>query len=291
MRRYIFILALAFAFCAAEGQGLRFISESDYVAMEKASIEMLEDLPSSHDLAKWFPPPGDQGDQGSCVGWAVAYGVKTYQEAIELQRKPTRPEHMFSPSFIYNQINDWGCMGGSSIREALNLMKNSGVATLESFPYDESDCQALPSGEIKGDAKNYTIDSWKTVEFRSEGIMKTLLFEGQPIVIGIVTDTWFNKLSEGEVHRVSSNRTTGGHALVVIGYDDRRGAYKVLNSWGDDWGDNGYGWIAYDIFTSMVREAYILVDSETPSQKTPPKKKDQSRAPKPSKEAVMRMED
>ena len=268
------ILTIGFALnlsVSSQAQGLRWLSDSDYESMEKASIELLEDVPSSHDLSKWFPPPGDQGSQSSCVGWALAYGIKSYQEAVELQRPPTEPEHMFSPSFIYNQINEWGCYGGSSILQALNLMKRSGVATLESFPYDEDDCEEIPSDGVKGDAKQYTISGWKRVEYRSEGAMKTLLVNGQPVVVGMMTDDWFYKLDEGEVYRVSSRRSNGGHALVVVGYDDRRGAYKVLNSWGTGWGDNGYGWIAYDLFADVVHEAYILEDSETKQDKTPSK--------------------
>jgi hypothetical protein len=47
-----------------------------------------------------------------------------------------------------------------------------------------------------------------------------------------------------------------------VGYDDSRGggAYKVLNSWGRRWGDNGYGWISYDMFEQQVKEAYTAQD-------------------------------
>lgn len=252
---------------SAPAQGLRFMSEEDYIAMEKASIALLKDVPASHDLSKWFPTPGNQGEQASCVGWALAYGIKTYQEAVELQRPPTSDDHIFSPAFIYNQINDWGCFGGSSIEDALNLMQNRGVATLSDFPYDEDDCEKEPTSDIKQSASNYTISGWKRVEFFNEGMMKTLLVSGQPIVIGMQTDAWFHKLEAGEVYRVASNRRGGGHALVVVGYDDRRGAYKVYNSWGTDWGDGGFGWMAYEIFVDVVREAYILEDEQTNIQK------------------------
>lgn len=253
------------------------MSESEYIAMEKASIELLEDVPPSQDLSKWFPTPGDQGEQGSCVGWAVAYGVKSYLEAVERQTPPTEDNQIFSPAFVYNQINQWGCMGGSSITDALELMQTSGVATLEAFPYNEADCQLEPNGDVKASASDYKIAGWKRVEFFNEGLMKTLLVEGNPVVIGMQTDSWFVKLDEGEVYRVASNRRGGGHALVVVGYDDRRSAYKVFNSWGTDWGTNGYGWIAYDLFVEVVREAYILEDDESVAPKKTKKKSKPSR--------------
>lgn len=258
---------------AQRATGLRFTSRTEYEQIEKASIQLLKDVPSEFDLTKWFPTPGDQGQQASCVGWALAYGIKTYQEAIRLQRRPTDSSHIFSPAYIFNQINH-GCSYGTNLRVALEFMRLSGVATLESFPYDENECHTLPNQDVKDEAKHHTITSWKRVEYRNEGLVKTFIASGKPIVIGMETDPWFYKLDEGEVYRVTSGRSTGGHAVVVIGYDDRRGAYKILNSWGNDWGDNGYGWIEYDLFSRIVHEAYVLEDGSvnTPINKGPRRK-------------------
>ena len=40
---------------------------------------------------------------------------------------------------------------------------------------------------------------------------------------------------------------SGGHAMLIVGYDDARGAWLVRNSWGPEWGDLGHLWIAYDV--------------------------------------------
>lgn len=48
--------------------------------------------------------------------------------------------------------------------------------------------------------------------------------------------------------------------MVVVGYDDNKQAYKIFNSWGTSWGDNGFGWISYPLFESKVREAYTAQD-------------------------------
>jgi hypothetical protein len=52
----------------------------------------------------------------------------------------------------------------------------------------------------------------------------------------------------------------GGHAMCVIGYDDRKegGAFEIMNSWGPEWGKNGIGWVLYKDFKHFVREAYGL---------------------------------
>ncbi len=50
----------------------------------------------------------------------------------------------------------------------------------------------------------------------------------------------------------------GGHAMCVVGYDDRLegGAFQIMNSWGPEWGENGIGWVRYGDFKEFVREAY-----------------------------------
>jgi hypothetical protein len=50
----------------------------------------------------------------------------------------------------------------------------------------------------------------------------------------------------------------GGHAMSVIGYDDylEGGAFQIMNSWGNEWGENGMGWVRYKDFDFFVKEAY-----------------------------------
>lgn len=51
-------------------------------------------------------------------------------------------------------------------------------------------------------------------------------------------------------HRPSDYIESGGHAMVVIAYDDNKygGSFQVLNSWGEDWGNNGKAWVPYRDF-------------------------------------------
>lgn len=265
------LLLLSISSLGQRSNGLLFADEEDYIHIQKASIRLLQNVPDHYDLSKWFPEPGDQGNQASCVGWALGYGIKTYQEARRLNRPPSSVEHVFSPSFIYNQISS-NCYEGSNIREALELMRTKGVAPMLSFPYDYNDCHKNPSNQIQAEAKQFTISDWKRVEFRNEGLMKSFIASGKPVVIGFETDEWFDNLKENEVYRVSSHRSTGGHAVVVIGYDDRRKAYRILNSWGTEWGDHGYGWIAYSLFDDVVHEAYVL---DVTKQRSPTAKRKQ----------------
>lgn len=52
--------------------------------------------------------------------------------------------------------------------------------------------------------------------------------------------------------------SSGGHALVVVGYDDRKEAFRSMNSWGKNWGDDGYIWVKYKDFGDFCKYAYVL---------------------------------
>jgi hypothetical protein len=55
-------------------------------------------------------------------------------------------------------------------------------------------------------------------------------------------------------------RGFGGHAMCVIGYDDNKdgGAFQIMNSWSEDWGNNGLAWVRYRDFEHFTKEAYGL---------------------------------
>ena len=93
------------------GTGLDFSSSAELAVVPEASIPFSgTTLPSSVDLSADLPTPGDQGAQNSCVGWAVAYALKTFLERREEKwslANAGQPDftHLFSPAYIYNQIN------------------------------------------------------------------------------------------------------------------------------------------------------------------------------------------
>lgn len=254
------ILCCSYVLSAQNGTGLIFIEEEDYKDIPLATSAMMGTLPSTVDLSSWFPTPGNQGQQSSCVGWAVAYGLKTYQEARERNIKPITNNQIYSPSFIYNQIKLGNCGSGSNIVQALNLLKSNGVSTINDFPYNQLDCYSIPNATVKQRAKNYAIAEWRRVDFKDDIEVKSQLNSGFPVVIGMRVDQGFQNLGFNQIYTGPSGLEKGGHAMVVTGYDDSKQAYKVLNSWGTSFGTNGYAWISYYAFKSRVKEAYTSQD-------------------------------
>lgn len=246
---------------ASRVTGLLFVDEATYQSVPLASSALMgATVPASADLSQHFPPPGDQGQQASCVGWAVAYALKGYQEARERGWSHDSDNRLFSPAFIYNQIKPAGCDGGSTFIEALNLLRRDGVATLARFPYTPADCGRMPAPEVRQEARPFAIADWRRVNVQDEVEVKSHLASGFPVLFGMVVDRPFTQLASGQVYDQVSGQSLGGHAMVAVGYDDGRQAFRVINSWGREWGDGGYGWISYRAFRRAVREGYVAQD-------------------------------
>jgi len=233
----------------------------------KSSLIGGSKLPASVDLSSKLPPPGNQGAQNSCVGWSIAYGMKTYQEKTArnwdlVEGGSLKKEHVFSPAYIYNQINK-GEDNGAMFADAFNLLKTKGVATLSTEPYDESDYLSKPNEEANKEAKNYKIAWAKTIDPADLKGIKSYLSKGYPVIIAVSFDENFTD-TKGPVvvSSMVTDENSMGHAMLVVGYDDGKNSFRIMNSWGKEWRDGGYCWFTYDVFKKIVREAWIAKDVE-----------------------------
>ena len=214
-------------------------------------------IPSSFYLD--LPSPDNQGSQGSCVAWAAAYGIISYHN-----EPPYYDSKLASPSFVYNQTKIGDCSDGSYFisngyyKGALNLLVEKGVCSLADMPYNESDCSQQPNTtQINNASDNKIVKYEKVTDLSSDNIKKALL-SGYPILIGAELDLDFCNSNSSYVWVSNSSSFVGNHAMVIMGYDDSKSAFKILNSWGTSWGDNGYGWIDYSNLSNVIFEAYIL---------------------------------
>jgi hypothetical protein len=242
--------------------GLIFLDEARYRSIPLASTPLMGILPPNVDMSNLFPPPGNQGEQGSCVGWAVAYALKSYQQEVQKHWALNTTDHVFSPAYIYNQLKTSGtCQSGISYVDALDLLRREGVSPWNRFPYDSSTCVAVPDSTVKSIAAQYAVADWRRVNVQDETEVKNELAAGFPVLAGIVVDPAFFHLGNS-VYAQFSGQNRGGHAVALVGYDDNKGggAFKIINSWGANWGDGGYGWISYGAFQQMAREGYVVQD-------------------------------
>jgi fibronectin type 3 domain-containing protein len=214
-------------------------------------------LPRSVDLTTLFPSARNQGQMNSCVGWATAYALKTYQENKERSWGADSDSELFSPNYIYNQING-GRDQGSSLYDAAELMVNQGVAPLTSFPLT-TDYRRQPNSSARQAAASFRNESFRRIDPGNTTAIKTLLADGHGLVFGMKVHESFYNVGTA-VYRSYSGAYLGGHAMTLAGYDDSKNAFLIFNSWGTNWGFAGKAWVDYNLFAELTHSVYAIYD-------------------------------
>ena len=234
-------------------------------------LETITGLPERVDHEAGMSPVKDQGQLGSCVGFAVS-AMKEFQEKKEhdeemAKGKRGRPKvYDYSEAWVYwnaKQLDPWGVEDeGTSIRYAMKVLQKIGVPTEKGWPYkDVNDVDAI------GDPKHWAslvarwalIDSYWRVMNLNE--LKIALVDG-PVPIGIPCFYEFF-LAEGDgfvKYPSNPNQIYGGHAICAVGYNDRSQIVKFKNSWGRSWGSNGYGYLPYRYIEDFLWDAWASKD-------------------------------
>jgi len=221
-------------------------------------------LPSSSSLTAYCPPIGDQGQYGTCTAWATAYYAHYMLDAMS---KTANSRCLYSPTWVYENIKavyDKYCTLGSTIEDALTFLQNTGDVPISELPYACG--TSITTTHAKNASQNRIKEfrrlfDWSSDDQNKIKSIKKSLSEKNPVVIGFITDNSFFRagdLWEPDDEYSSFNQIFGGHAMTVVEYDDNMygGAFRLINSWGTDWGTNGYCWVRYSDFTKNCKTAF-----------------------------------
>ena len=215
------------------------------------------------DFRSEFTPIEDQGSLGSCTANA---GV-ALQEYFE---KKAHGRYLdASRLFLYKvtrKLLGWTGDTGAYLRTTMGAMVLFGIPPSKYYPYDIARFDEEPPAFCYSFARNYLtirylrLDTYGLDREKLIGRIKLFLNLEIPSMFGFsVYSSIYQAEDDGEIpYPCRGERQLGGHAIVAAGYDDKKeitndycgkkttGAFIIRNSWGKDWGEDGYGYLPYD---------------------------------------------
>ena len=218
------------------------------------SDDVVDTLPSNYDARDdgIVTTPKNQESCGSC--WAFA-SVGAYESHL-IKQFNTSPQDLSEQQQVSCNLNMSGCCGGSST--ALQFWATQGAILESCGSYGDggTSCPTIRTvfcDNISGCAQlPNLVTNFHTIS-NDPDQMKASLYNDGPSYwrFDVYSDfsTFWRNAAAGTVYQNSSNTTRqGGHAVLLIGWDDAKQAYLCKNSWGATGGPQGDGtfWISYD---------------------------------------------
>lgn len=206
--------------------------------------------PASVDLRQAWWKIGDQGNTGSCVGWAAADGVMRHALVTAgrlAQGTPLSTRFVWMASketdeFVHTPetfIEE----SGTSLKAAVDILRKYGAVTDATLPFKVT--TLMYQGTVKdfyADAATRKASAYFNLG-KDVNQWKKWLAGGSPILAGLAVDQTFRDATttKGKLATFLPNTVAGGHAIAIVGYT-AAGDFIIRNSWGTNWGDKGFGY-------------------------------------------------
>jgi len=218
-------------------------------------------ITSSADLRPQCPDVYDQGQLGSCTANALAAAFEI-DEIKQGQRVVGTPSRLFIYYNERDQEGDVSTDAGAFTGDGVNGLHNLGVVSESDWPYDTSQFASRPDDSLYSQALNNTVTSFKQLT-QDETQIKQALYQGYPVLFTADIYASFESSAVGSSGNVpmpqSGEKKVGGHALIIVGFDDDNQVFTVRNSWGAKWGDQGYCYFPYQYVTDSTYTSQFWV--------------------------------
>jgi hypothetical protein len=246
----------------------------------KAPVPAPQTVAHSVDLRAGFPDIRDQWWRGTCVAFATM-GAMEYA----FKKNPSDLSEQYAYWMFKNaETGAARCQSGAFIFEAARLLHENGVPPAKDWHYQWLDIRELfrkdcfnketysdgaPPDQAKRDAKYY-IKSFTLVDGANgtdPTYLMSLLQAGHPIVYGVGiagTDwkawkSWFTPMIDVQVDQNKKPLAAkDSHAIVLVGYDLDKKAFRIRNSWGPLWGKWGYHWLSFDYVRTYGQGGFYI---------------------------------
>ena len=219
-------------------------------------------IPASRDLRESWWTVADQGETGSCVGWATADSVLRWMY-VKAGRVDER--ELLSPRFIWmaaKESDEFSTQpttfiedDGTSLKAALDVTRKYGAVPDRVLPFKTGRLYPNPAKTFYALAAKLKIKSYFNLG-GNLGNWRTWLATQGPILTCLEVDATWDGASDtgGELAVYQPQTARGGHAVALVGYTAN--AFIVRNSWGRSWGDKGYAYASWSYAQAAFTEAY-----------------------------------
>lgn len=220
--------------------------------MYSAPVMVLRKLSPLVDLRAKCPPVYDQGQLGSCTANALsgAFEFNCKKENLNVFM-PSRLFLYFNERVLNNTVSS---DSGAHIREGIKSLNNSGICPEKEWPYDASKFAVKPPQKCYTVALKATVKTYQRLTHTNLAQLQSCLAEGYPFVFGFTVYESFESQLVAKTGIMAmpkpKEKVIRGHAAMAVGYDDKKKAVIVRNSWGPKWGLKGYFYMPYSYITS-----------------------------------------
>jgi C1A family cysteine protease len=230
----------------------------DYRDYLYSTIQPKISLPKKVDLRTICSKVENQEELGSCTAQAIVGGL----EFLECKNRTNFYD--ISRLFIYynervleNSVNE---DAGAMIRDGIKTLVRWGYCSEVLCPYITKDFAKKPSIKAYNEAKRHIISSYHKVLNLKE--MLKCLAEGYPVVFGIMVYEGFTTeeaTKTGIINMPEANESPiGGHAILAVGYNQETQRIIFRNSYGESWGDSGYGTLPYEYINKLANDFWTI---------------------------------
>jgi C1A family cysteine protease len=206
----------------------------------------LPKLPPVVDMRSNCPPVYNQGSLGSCTAQSIAGAL--HFTMLEGEKTPFVPSRLF---IYYNTRVLHGTVGqdsGASLRNTIKAVVKNGYCQEVLWPYRVKDFKVKPASKAYQDSVKIDSLDYARV-YQDLDQLKLALYENNPIIFGFSVYESFQSQTVAKTGFVPmpkrNERMLGGHAVILVGYDDRTKMFICRNSWGQGWGISGYFFMPY----------------------------------------------
>jgi cathepsin C len=218
------------------------------------------------DGKSWITPVVTQGDCGSCYTIATVH-MLTARNRIQTQ---SLTEPQFSVSFpLYCSEYNQGCDGGYGFLQS-KWSEDVGLVPEPCLPFSQGggSCRIASNCNLGGDryrAKNHHYVGGYYGASDAESIQKELAEKG-PVVMSFEPSEDFMYYKDGVYrsgpHKIHQEWEQVDHAVLLVGYgvDKNQPYWTLQNSWGTDWGEDGFFRMARGIDESGCESIVVAAE-------------------------------